>query len=75
MLKMDPVDLLYYIGGLPTINISTFNADSVSMEMFSCSDCGYTEFYNTEIKARHEAYRKNKEMLEEMLKEDEQQDD
>ena len=72
MVKLDPIDLLYYVVGLPTINISSFNADSVLMEMHACASCGYTEFYSTEVKKRFDAYLKNKEMLEEALKEEEE---
>ena len=72
MLKLDPVDLLYYTGGLPTMNISSFNASTVLMDMHVCAGCGYTEFYSTEVKKRFDAYLKNKEMLEEALKEEEE---
>ena len=73
MLKMDPMDLVYYVGGLPTMNLTTWNAWTIEMDMAACEDCGYTEFFRKDLKKRHEAYLSNKEQLDELLNEEKEQ--
>ena len=73
MLKMDDTELLHYVGGLFTMNLSSWNVSGMDMEIAACENCGYTEFFSKDLKKRHEAYLSNKEQLEELLNEEKEQ--
>ena len=52
MLRMYNVDVVAYIGGLPTLNLSSINTNTMPLEMHVCGGCGYTEFYSEILKGR-----------------------